>query len=188
VTALCSDESRALELAWKQNAAVFSEDGPHGVHRFMLSRPIAPMLGSRPLVSIGLNPSIADANRNDPTIRKEIGFAQRWDLHYYVKGNASSIVATDPKAMKRARKLGSDNLPNNDRWLAAMIELVRVHEGVFLAAWGQHIDRKRQMAIAAMLTAAGVTAKCLGTNDDGSPKHPLYLKWTTPLVDWTCPA
>lgn len=179
-----SDEARSLELAWKTNSAVFTQDR---AHRFALTRTIAPMLGNRPLVSCGLNPSIADANTNDPTVRKEIGFAERWGLHYYVKVNASSMVATDPKVMKLARKTGQDNRPENDRWISAAIELVRDYNGVFLAAWGQHIDRGRQMAIAKLLDAAGVRAQCLGTNDDGSAKHPLYLAYATPLVDWTCP-
>lgn len=181
----CTDESRRLARAWKTNSAAFTEDR---AHRFVLTRTIAPMLGSRPLVSCGLNPSIADANTNDHTVRKEIGFAERWGLHCYVKINASSMVATDPKVMKLARKTGQDNLPDNDRWIAAAIQLVRDHDGIFLAAWGQHIDPARQLAIAKMLYDAEVIAKCIGTNSDGSAKHPLYVPYVTPLADWTCPS
>jgi hypothetical protein len=154
-------------------------------HRFALYRPIAPLLGGRVLVSCGLNPSVADAEKNDPTIRKEIGFAKRWGLHHYVKVNASSIVATDPVHMKAARKTGRDNLRSNDAWIRAAIELAIETDGIFLAAWGQHIAPERQAAIDAMLHAAGAQAMCLGTNLDGSAVHPLYIPYERPLTAWS---
>lgn len=154
-------------------------------HRVVLYRPIAPMLGGRVLVSCGLNPSIADAEKNDPTIRKEIGFAKRWNLHHYVKVNASSFIATDPKHMKAARKTGRDNLPANDDWIRAAIALAVETDGIFLAAWGQHITPERQAAIADMLRDAGAGAMCLGRNLDGSAVHPLYIPYERPLVEWS---
>jgi hypothetical protein len=157
------------------------------LHRFALYRPIAPLLGGRVLVSCGLNPSIADERQDDPTIRKEIGFAKRWNLHHYVKVNASSIVATDPKHMKIARKTGRDNLDANDDWIRAAIALAIETDGIFLAAWGQNITPERQAQIAEMLREAGARSMCLGINQDGSAEHPLYVPYVRPLVEWSSP-
>lgn len=32
--------------------------------------------------------------------------------------------------------------------------------------------------------AASYEMRCLGTNKDGSPKHPLYIKSDTQLIQW----
>src|SRR4051812_40590931 len=52
--------------------ATFSDDD---VYRYELTRELG---GMRPLVTCGLNPSTADASKNDQTIRKDIGFAKHW--------------------------------------------------------------------------------------------------------------
>jgi hypothetical protein len=35
--------------------------------------------------------------------------------------------------------------------------------------------------------AAGKPLWCLGTSADGQPRHPLMLRYTTPLVEWKPP-
>lgn len=47
----------------------------NGVHRYWLTRGLG---GVRPLVVCGLNPSTADAEVDDNTIRKEMKFARSW--------------------------------------------------------------------------------------------------------------
>jgi hypothetical protein len=42
-------------------------------------------------------------------------------------------------------------------------------------------------ALVQALHADGRKLWCFGTNADGSPKHPLYLRADTPLVPFTIP-
>ena len=39
-------------------------------------------------------------------------------------------------------------------------------------------------ALVDALRAEGHDIWCFGTNGDGSPKHPLYLRGDTPLIRW----
>lgn len=137
------------------------------------------------LLSIGLNPSTATDDDDDPTIHKESGLAVTWGYATYLKGNAYGYRATLPKDMFAARKRGIDIIgPDNDDALRAAVAQVRRKGGRVLAAWGLHVDAERQRAIAALLT--GVEVVCVAVNKNGSPSHPLY-KSTKRLRPWTCP-
>ena len=57
-----------------------------GLYRYTLTRDAA-LLGSGRMLFISLNPSVADAERNDPTVRKDIGFASRAGARYVDLGN-----------------------------------------------------------------------------------------------------
>lgn len=153
-----------------------------GAYRYELTRELG---GDRPLVICGLNPSIATADKNDPTIRKEIGFARLWGCGRLVKVNAYAFIATDPKDMKRAWKTGVDIVgPENDYYIRNAIDLARACRGIFLAAWGRNIRPERQLELARIV---GPDALCLGANQDGSPVHPLYIPYERQLVPWSCP-
>lgn len=155
---------------------------PCGTYRYELTRELG---GERPLVICGLNPSTATAETNDPTIRREIGFARHWGCGRLVKVNAYAFRATDPKVMKRKRRTGVDIVgPDNDRCIQNAVDLARITNGIVLVAWGGNIEPSRQAEVSYVF---GDDAMCLGTNDNGTPKHPLYLPYETALVHWSCP-
>ena len=167
-----------LQLNTRPNAAKIS---PCGLYRYLLTRELG---AERPLVICGLNPSTATAELDDQTIRKEIGFARRWNCGRLLKVNAYGYRATDPKVMKRAAKAGIDIVgPDNDTEIDEAVVLARRFGGIVLVAWGGNIEPARQAEIAELF---GDVAMCLGTNSDGTPKHPLYLPYETPLVHWSC--
>ena len=171
--------SEQLALDRRPDTARFS---PCGTYRYELTRELG---GDRPLVICGLNPSIATADKNDPTIRKEIGFAKLWGCGRLVKVNAYAYVATDPKDMRRAAKSGIDVIgPENDLRIREAVELARLTGGIVLVAWGKNIRPSRQAEISYVF---GDDAMCLGINNDGSPTHPLYIPYERPLVHWSCP-
>ena len=122
----------------------------------------------RAIVWIGLNPSTADENQLDPTLRRIRGYSMAWGYNTFYMLNLFAYRATDPQAMRRA----ADPVgPENDRWIletAAKADLV-------MCAWGRHglfLDRQRHM----LALLDGFNLQCLEKTADGIPKHPLYLK------------
>ncbi len=164
------------------NQAIFSDDE---VYRWLLTRELG---GKRTLGVIGLNPSIANLERNDPTVRREIGFAEYWGCGRLVKTNAYGFIATDPKVMKRAAKAGTDVVGvDNDMHIRRMIAEVQLTDGILLVAWGRNIDPIREREIALILRFSHATPMCLGIDKhDGSayPQHPLYLPYERELRPW----
>jgi hypothetical protein len=117
-----------------------------------------------------LNPSTADAEKDDPTIRRCIAFAARERFGGVEILNLFAFRATAPADLK-----ASDDPvgPDNDRHLR---ELFRRHETV-LAAWGAHGGHHgRAEAIMRMASRVGATLTCLGRTAQGQPRHPLYVK------------
>lgn len=168
-----------LNLDGRADTAHFS---PCRTYRYSLTRELG---GTRPLLVCGLNPSIATATKNDPTVRKEIGFAKLWGCGRLVKVNAYAFVATDPKDMKRARKRGVDVVgPENDATIARLVDEAVAQDGIILVAWGQNIETTRQAEISYVF---GDHAMCLGVNEGGSPEHPLYVPYARELQHWSCP-
>lgn len=149
--------------------AFFSEDQQH---RYQLWR----IWSDAPLmVVVLLNPSVADVVRNDPTVRKCIQFAKRWGYGGLIVLNLFAYRSTDPKALPHA----ADPVgPENDRHIREV--LGRPNVGVVVAGWGaDRFARSRAEVVKAIIRLAGRPLQCWGTNDDGSPKHPLYLPYTT---------
>ena len=163
-------------------AAYMSPEDPP-VYRYWLTRNLG---GSRPLVVIGLNPSTADATKDDATIRKERGFAQRWGCTWLVKVNAYAIRATKPPDFEAYRKAGKDAIgaPWNDEAILAAARICEANDGIMLAAWGTNIEPRRAREVRALISSK-VFVWTLGENKDGSPRHPLYLSYETPRSLWT---
>ena len=114
---------------------------------------------------IGLNPSTADHRRDDPTIRRCVGFARDWGFAALEVVNLFAFRATYPQDLKAA----ADPVgPHNDRWLR------RCHRRADLtvACWGNDgAFRERAGAVLAALD----DLYCLRLNRSRQPAHPLYL-------------
>lgn len=179
--------SQQLSLGRPSDTARFSKCG---TYRFSLTRELG---GTRTLGIIGLNPSVATADKDDPTIRKECGFAKRWECGRLVKGNANAYIATDPDDMMKAHKRGVDvigGLVGNDMAIIVLCADVVASDGILLVAWGANLADYpgRQEFLAKVIAGTGAAPMCLGTNKDGSPVHPLYIPYTRELRKWECPA
>lgn len=160
----------------KGNPCVFS---PDRVYRYTLvhSWKNADPATGRFARWIALNPSTADENQLDPTLRRIRGYSMKWGYDGFVMLNAYAFRATDPRDMERA----ADPVgPENDFWLRKTTEDAdRVY-----CCWGTHARRDgREDAILALL--ADRPLYYLRLTKDGSPSHPLYLPADIEPVRWT---
>lgn len=161
-------------LALPDTGAIFSEDRSR---RFWLGRHVSDD-GEGRLLIVGLNPSIAGEETNDPTIGKEIKFARRWGFRYLDKCNVFDLVSTDPRGLKKTAEPVS---AENERYILAAATRARF----VLCAWGKHASLlARGARTKRMLLEAGATLKVLKLNGDGSPTHPLYQPDDSEPVDW----
>lgn len=151
---------------------------PCGKHRLWLTR-TWDATNPKLMVMCGLNPSIADAEIDDPTIRRDIGFARRESCGGLSKINLHTFRATDPDDMFSVNPI----YRNAPQYRQAWTEQCNGADRVVVACWGAD---KRAGAMAKEFVAfageAGIPLWCLGLTKDGQPRHPLYLRSDAPLV------
>lgn len=126
-----------------------------------------------------LNPSTADGLVDDNTIRKLIGFAKAYGYGGLIVVNLFALRATDPDELFAHRDPVG---PENDR----ILELVARREKLIVCAWGAHAAAtQRAKHVEAIFRRHSTALQCFGTNQNGSPKHPLYLASETRLVSYS---
>ena len=134
-----------------------------GPYRYLLERDLGGGVGR--VTFVMLNPSTADAEKDDPTIRRCIGFATDWGYGELAVVNLYAWRATDPKELAKA----DDPIgPDNDTWISDVIAESRLT----IAAWGAHPMAKERTDA---LRWSAHKPQCLAYNKDGSPRHPLYV-------------
>lgn len=112
------------------------------------------------------NPSTADGEQDDPTIRRCIGFAKAWGYGAIMVRNLYALRATDPRELWRHPCPAG---PDNDSYL-----LEAVDEPITVCAWG--VNGRRGDAVINALSDAGAALHYLELTKAGIPKHPLYLR------------
>ena len=149
-------------------SAVFSHDR---MYRYLLTRRVG-VSQSRELF-IMLNPSAADEERNDPTIRRCIGFARDWGFGVLEVVNLFALMSTDPKGLLDAEDPVG---PDNDATIQAALQ----RADKVILAWGNHASRHRQRTAHVTRMALDVsTPHHLGLTKLGFPRHPLLLPRST---------
>lgn len=116
-----------------------------------------------------LNPSTADARVLDPTLKRCLGFAQRWGFGHMEVVNAFALRSTQPAALqKHTDPVG----PGNDR---AIVRAAK-RADLVVVGWGTHASlHDRHTGVLGMLGRA-CEPMCWARTKDGFPKHPLYLR------------
>ncbi len=148
-----------------QASAVLS---PCGRYRYRLERRWAP---GPAVVFVMLNPSTADHQADDPTIRRCLGFARAWGYDALVVVNLFAWRATEPAQLPAERELAVG--PEAD---AHLLEAARSTDLV-VCAWGVHGVRfGRDQEVLGLLRGAGVEPMCVGVSKEGHPRHPLYVR------------
>ena len=144
----------------KNKKCIFSSDGKY---RYTLWREWGH--GEGICQFIGLNPSTATDEINDPTVTRCINYAKAWGYTGMYMTNIFAFRATDPRVMKaHPEPVGSEN----DHYLA----LIAREVDIVVAAWGTHgkfLNRGQQVKRLIQ------DLHCLKITKDGHPSHPLYL-------------
>jgi len=156
-----------------QRTATFDRTGQY---RYSLSRSWEPQAAQ--VVFIMLNPSRADAERDDPTIRSCMQFAQRWGYGGLTVVNLFGYRTPSPKCLAQAADpvgAGCDR---------AILTAAAKTDRIILAwgNWGALLGRDQ--AVLQHLQPYQDRLYCLGINRTAQPRHPLYIKRTTSLLRW----
>jgi hypothetical protein len=148
----------------RQSAAVISACG---TYRYTLERQWD---AARPLVLfVMLNPSTADAELDDPTIRRCTGFARSWGYGGLLVGNLFAFRVTDPRELWQRVSFEAIGA-HNDLWLARLT----ARADYVVAAWGAQAraaGRARQVT-----QLLDVPMHALALTQTGEPRHPLYVR------------
>lgn len=156
---------RADDIA---RSAVFSKCG---TYRYALRRRWGRQSSRNTLMLIGVNPSVANAEKDDPTMKRCITFAKGWGYDGLVMVNAFGFVSSNPKVMLAAKDpIG----PANDRAILFYLEQVKD----VAAVWGVNCPEERAEQVRRLINRPML---CLGLTKDGHPKHPVRLSGKTML-------
>jgi hypothetical protein len=125
-----------------------------------------------------LNPSTADGNVDDPTIRRCVAFAKSLKFERLEVVNLFAYRATKPSDLFAVARTGGDPVGWQNQ---EIVERAAVDAGCIICAWGAHGDFAGQDQT--MRGWLGNTPQyALGFTASGQPKHPLYLKRDAPLL------
>jgi hypothetical protein len=118
---------------------------------------------------IGLNPSTADENQLDPTLRRIKGYATDWGYGSFAMLNLFAYRSTDPSILYEIQDpIG----PENDRYITA----VSHKTNLVIACWGNHGELHNRGEDICRILKPSISLKCLQLTKSNQPSHPLYLK------------
>ena len=135
---------------------------------------------------IALNPSTADAEGDDPTIRRCMGFTRAWGYRRMVVVNLFALRATKPADLfAHPAPIGPENG-------AALAQVVRDSRRL-VACWGvcwknasqRALVNDRVSALLACVRAEHRRIYAIETTREGHPRHPLYLRRDRVLSRWS---
>ncbi len=169
-----------------ESSAVIS---PCGLYRYSLTRRWG---AGAPLVFVMLNPSTADALKNDRTIVRCLGFTHAQGCRALQVVNLFAWRATDPEELPRlARDVDHATIreavgPDNDR------HIVQTLAGAdrIVAAWGGSVPKAlawRVAEVRKLLEQQRRPIWSLGRTKQGEPRHPVRLPKKTPLSIFFAP-
>lgn len=127
----------------------------------------------KPIVMfVMLNPSTADGTKDDPTIRRCIGFAKSWGYGGLYVCNLFAYRATNPQELLKVDNPFGDKNIWHTRQLMEKVSVI-------VCAWGNGLILKKiinWMGPYSLIDFAFPKLHFLELSKDGVVKHPLYLK------------
>lgn len=175
-------------------AALFSSERPP-IYRHWLRRDFGGSLwalGSLPTriwTFIAYNPSVADADVNDPSVRRMIGYAKAGGATSLVVTNIMTAIGTDPDVLAT---LEDPVGPMADEAILTAAALATASGGRVIAAWGvpkgkasTRLIAQRRAAVVRGMVGVAYKLHAMRITARGYPEHPLYLPKKLEPTPWT---
>ena len=152
-----------------------------GCYRWWLRRRLG--TGEGCLLFVGLNPSRADGQRDDPTLRRLIGFTRQWGYRELLVLNLFARISPSPAALLRVKDpIGGKNDATLNRWLNHWSHTPAIDLWCGWGVNGARWDRDQAVLgqIQPLLPERRRSAPdsphplMLGRTASGQPRHPLY--------------
>lgn len=141
-----------------------------GKYRYSLTRQWRDDIFPPPVCFILLNPSTADAEQDDPTVRRCVGFAKDWGFGAVMMVNLFAFRATDPASVVLAGQTMDVVGPKNFDTLNWVLHSA----AKVIAAWGA-APWAQKRAREVLNHFVSIEFLCLRITKSGAPQHPLYL-------------
>lgn len=161
-----------------------------GAYRFVLTQTWSAQDKRRPdrVAFVMLNPSTADAEKDDPTLRRCRGFAKEFGHDGLEVVNLYAYRATNPYWLTTIGPLERRGSQND-----AYIKLVTSRCSRVIVAWGRRppgLERvaheARVLEVCNMIRRNGSKELyCLGLTKQNEPRHPLMLPKTSHFFPYT---
>ena len=168
----------ALEAANTKNDSYDIEKWLYAPNFYSEYRYILGTRGRNPLICIGINPSTAEPDSLDNTLKSVERIALGNGFDSFIMFNVYAQRATDPDAMER-----SCNMALHKENLEAFRYVLSISEKPAVwAAWGAIIEKRDYLAdcvrdMVAVGQEYGANWYCAGAiTKKGHPHHPLYLR------------
>lgn len=129
-----------------------------------------------------LNPSTADGEVDDATIRRCVGFARAWKYERLEVVNLFAYRATKPRDVLKLQNAHGDVIGLHNSELVACAGR---DAGLIVCAWGSNVENLDPMRDHVDTVRGWLDPKpqfALGFTKDGHPRHPLYAPLASTLV------
>lgn len=139
--------------------------------------------GASSCAFVMLNPSTADEVTDDLTVKKCVGFADRWGFGRIEVVNLYPFRATDPRELWET--LADPEGPGAGDVNRGYVETVFRGVRRVVAAWGGGALRGPAMQRIILLAhRSGHDVHAIGTTKGGAPRHPSRLAYANELEVW----
>lgn len=145
----------------------------------------------KPLLWIMLNPSTADEQVDDPTIRRVQTFTESEGYSWFMVCNLFAYRTKSPAELARLYAGGRDDHGRTGVDVIGPLNDVAIQDGLkvaggVVAAWGAdaHTRFGRRVRLLRRGLLAGVRLQCVGVTASGAPRHPLFVRASSRLRPW----
>lgn len=156
-------------------SAIFSECG---LYRYRLDRDVK--IDGHVIAFCGINPSAAGIVKNDPTVRKWMGFCKVYGARKLIAVNPLAYCSTKVKELKCvADPVG----PDNHKYLASVAD----EADIIVPCWGNRSKIPKELrhhldSAIDIFKSSGKPVMTFGYTKSGDPMHPLMLGYSTKLI------